>query len=307
MSRSGRLPPLLSAVLLGLTAAPLAAQRVPAAVDSVRLLADLRVLAADSMEGRRAGTAGGERARRYLLAAMREAGLTPVGAGFAHPFELDGGGGTGAPGVNLLGMVRGTAHPNRFLVVTAHYDHVGVRDGQVFNGADDNASGVAALLEAARHFVRRPPEHSILFALLDAEEGGLRGGRALLRDPPVPREAMVLNINLDMVGRSERGELYAAGTHHYPSLRPPLERVAETAPVRLRFGHDTPDLGSGDWTQQSDHGVFHAAGIPFVYFGVEDHPDYHRPTDDPERIDPGFFTSAARTILRGIEELDGRN
>src|SRR5690606_566789 len=141
-----------------------------------------------------------------------------------------------------------------------------------------NASGVAALLALARHFAASPPEHTIVFAALDAEEGGLRGARAFLADPPPDANAIELTVNMDLVSRNERGELYAAGAHHHPSLRPHLERIAERAPVKLRLGHDSPDLGSDDWTSQSDHGVFHAAGIPFVYFGVEDHPDYHRPT-----------------------------
>lgn len=299
---------LLGAALAALAAspAPPAAAQAPAAVavDSARLLADLRALAADSMEGRRAGTPGGERARRFVAAALREAGVTPFGDDLARPFALAGEDGGAGTAVNLVGFVRGTRRPDRYLVVTAHYDHVGVRDGEVFNGADDNASGVAALLALARHLAASPPEHSVVLAALDAEEGGLRGARAFLADPPVAREAIELNVNLDMVGRNERGELYAAGTHHYPFLRPHLERVAARAPVSLRFGHDSPDLGSDDWTSQSDHGVFHAAGIPFVYFGVEDHPDYHRPTDDAERIEPAFFVNAARTVILAVEELD---
>lgn len=273
-------------------------------LDSAQLVTDLRVLAADSMEGRRTGTPGSERARRYLTAAFQQAGLKPFGSDFEHPFEMPASGGSPARGVNLVGFIPGTARPDRFIVVTAHYDHVGVRQGQIYNGADDNASGVAALLALARHFTANPPENSIIFAALDAEEMGLRGARAFVQNPPVDRGAMVLNVNFDMVGRNQRGEMYAAGAFHYPFLRPVLERIAASAPVTLKLGHDSPDLGAGDWTQQSDHGAFHAAGIPFVYFGVEDHPDYHQPTDDAERIEPGFFLRSVRTLGIALEELD---
>jgi Zn-dependent M28 family amino/carboxypeptidase len=117
---------------------------------------------------------------------------------------------------------------------------------------------------------------------------------------------IALNVNLDMVARSD-SVLYAAGAYHTAALRPILEAVAREAPVTLLLGHDEPGIqGMDDWTRQSDHGAFHARGIPFVYFGVEDHPDYHRPTDDAERIDPGFYMNAIRTILMAVRTLDGR-
>src|SRR5690606_8288364 len=102
------------------------------------------------------------------------------------------------------------------------------------------------------------------------------------------------------------GLLWAGGASHTPALRPILERVAARAPVTLRLGHDRPGAPEGDdWTQLSDHAAFHGRGIPFVYFGVEDHPDYHRPTDDVERIVPEEFVAAVQTILIGLRELDG--
>jgi Zn-dependent M28 family amino/carboxypeptidase len=116
----------------------------------------------------------------------------------------------------------------------------------------------------------------------------------------------VLNVNMDMVGRNDAGELYVAGTHHYPQLLPFVERVAADAEVRLIPGHDTPnpERRSDDWTGSSDHGAFHAQGIPFLYFGVEDHPDYHRPTDELAGIQPGFYARAVRTVLAAVRLLD---
>jgi hypothetical protein len=112
---------------------------------------------------------------------------------------------------------------------------------------------------------------------------------------------------MDMVARSD-SLLFAAGTYHYPQLRPILESIERRGPVVLRYGHDQPEVegveGEDDWTNSSDHGAFHAVGIPFVYFGVEDHEDYHRPTDDFERIDPDFFINAIRTVLAGVLAFD---
>ena len=278
-------------------------------LDTARLLGDIGVLAADSLQGRQTGTQGAEKARRYLLQRFHEIGLDSLGPGYAHPFTFTGRDGVERRGANLVGVVRGTETPDRFLVVTAHYDHVGigraVNGDSIYNGADDNASGTAAILALARYFTANPPKNSLIFAALDAEEMGLQGAKAFVVNPPVPVSNLAANLNMDMVSRSERGELFAAGTYHYPFLRAPLDRVAAEAPVSLRFGHDSPDLPRGeDWTNQSDHGAFHAAGIPFVYFGVEDHPDYHRPSDSVDRINPDFYVRAVETVRRVISELD---
>ena len=106
-----------------------------------------------------------------------------------------------------------------------------------------------------------------------------------------------------MVSRNDKDELYAAGASPYPQMRPLLEALVPRAAVTLRLGHDTGG-GQDDWTSQSDQGAFHAAKIPFVYFGVEDHPDYHKATDDVERIQPSFYYRAVRTIGGFVEALD---
>ena len=201
-------------------------------------------------------------------------------------------------------MVRGTSAPGRFIVVTAHFDHLGVRNGQIFNGADDNASGVAALLAVASRVSATKPAHSVVFAALDAEETGLNGARAFLAEPPVPREGIVMNVNLDMVGRDAKNLLFAAGTFHYPFLKAYLKDVARP-PVVLRLGHDAPNVkGEDDWTRDSDHYPFHQAGIPFIYFGVEDEAQHHKATDDAETMTKEFFVGAANTILAAIRAFD---
>jgi Zn-dependent M28 family amino/carboxypeptidase len=307
-------------VALGACAAPVARDASPpqsapeiagtvaldtAAVDSAQLIRDISVLAHDSMEGRLVGTPGSLRAQRFLLRRFSEMGLDPFGAEYAQPFTFARGV-QQVQGVNILGLVRGTERPDRYIVVTAHYDHLGVRNGEIYVGADDNASGTAGLLAIATHFRQNPPRHSIIFAALDAEEGGLRGARAFVANPPVARDAIALNINLDMIGRNDANELYVAGTHHYPQLLPFVQRVAGEAEVKLIPGHDTPNPARrADWTMASDHGAFHEVGIPFLYFGVEDHPDYHRPTDRFEGIQHGFFLRAVRTVLSAVRLIDG--
>jgi len=281
------------------------------ALDSARLIEDIRTLAADSMEGRRTDTPGSARARAFLLRRFEEVGLQPIGERFEQEFRFDAPDGRSFRGVNLVGRVLGAEHPERYIVVTAHYDGLGRRDGEIYNAADDNASGTAALLAIAERLRAEPPRHTVIIAALDAEEGsvlggrGLQGARAWVGSPPVPLDRVLLNVNMDMISRNDRDEMYAAGTYHTPDLLPWVERVAGRAPLTLRTGHDRPDLPPGDdWTMASDHGAFHEAGIPFLYFGVEDHPDYHRPTDTFENIQPGFYVRAVRTVLDFVRVAD---
>jgi Zn-dependent M28 family amino/carboxypeptidase len=269
----------------------------PASLD--RLLQDLSVLAHDSMEGRAPGTQGSVRARTFLIESLTSIGAIPLGDSYEHGFET-----ANAPAVNIIAAIPGRDTTKRHIVLTAHYDHEGVRNGLVFNGADDNASGVAAALAIARDVAANPLSATLVIALVDAEESGLLGAREFVARPPMPRDQITLNVNLDMVARTA-GLLWAAGAHHTPALRPVIEQATAGAPVTVRQGHDRPDAPEGDnWTNASDHAPFHQAGIPFVYFGVEDHADYHRATDDFENVDPDEYLASVRTILTVVRALD---
>ena len=272
-------------------------------LDSAQLVRDLFVLAADSMEGRRIGTPGGARARSYLSARLRQIGVTPLGDSLAAPFKTAGRGGAELAGTNLIGVIRGTREPDRFIVLSAHYDHVGTRNNQLYPGADDNASGTSAVLAIASWLKAHPPTHSVIIALFDGEESGLLGAKAFVASPLVPLDQIVANVNLDMVGRNEKGELYVAGGTPNPALRPLIDATIAVASVKLKPGHDSGG-GHEDWTNQSDQGAFQAKGIPWVYFGVEDHPDYHKPTDFPNRIEPSFFYRSASTVAEFVRRLD---
>ena len=217
-------------VLVGLVAAAVPQGSAPQIrVDAAQIFGDVEKLAADDMEGRLVGSAGGQRAREYVAARLKQAGVVPIGDRFERPFTFTSRTGGHSQGTNLVGAIRGTRDPDHYIVVTAHYDHIGVRNGQVFNGADDNASGVAALLALAAHFASSPPEHSLVIAALDGEEGGLQGAKALMRNPPVPVTAMVVNVNMDMVGRDPANKLFAVGIHQYPFLKPYVEAAVPAA------------------------------------------------------------------------------
>jgi Zn-dependent M28 family amino/carboxypeptidase len=307
----------LLAALIAATVAGCASHQPPAAVAPLanapqpnvladKLMEDVRILSADDMQGRLVGSEGGAKARAYLVGRLAELGVAPISGGaFEHPFPTTRGG-TVVTGVNLIGVISGTGGSDRALVLMAHYDHVGVRDGQIYNGADDNASGVAALLSVAASLKQRAPLHDVILALVDGEESGLSGARAMVADPAFKPllERTVLAVNLDMVSRSDRNELYAAGAYRFPALKPYLEQIVPAAPVTLKLGHDDPALGKDDWTSQSDHMAFHVIGKPWVYFGVEDHPDYHQPSDDFAAIPEDFFRRSAQTVELAVRTFD---
>jgi Zn-dependent M28 family amino/carboxypeptidase len=275
----------------------------PAKIDSARLLDDDRTLASDSFEGREAGTPGGRKAQEYIISRFQEIHLTGMGSpadSFRRPFTLPG----GREGVNLVGYLKGSKSGDRYLVVTAHFDHLGIRNGKIYHGADDNASGVAGLLASASYFAAHQPEHSILFVAFDAEEIGLLGSKAFFVDPPVKPEAMVVDVNLDMISRNRKGEIFASGLHQNPALRPILQAAQARGDLKLRLGHDVPGTGTEDWTNQSDHYNFYLAKVPFIYLGVEDHEDYHKPTDTFEKIDKDFFIAAANLTVDLVAAFD---
>ena len=290
-------------------------------VDRARLMRDVATLASPSFEGRQTGTPGGLKAREWIAQQFASMRLTPVNdAAFMQTFTIapsnvrdtrPGSRSSRAeyPAANIVGRVAGSDSRGTTIVITAHYDHEGIRDGVLYPGADDNASGVAALLAAARHFTMTQPRHPLVFAALDGEELGQHGAKALIASNLLPRGRIGLNINLDMVSRSNAHEIYAAGTFYSPWQIPILQDVQARTSVKILFGHDRPaHLGGGleDWTHSSDHGPFHDAGVPFVYFGVEDHSDYHKPTDTADRFDRRFFGDVADMIVEAIWTFDRR-
>ena len=275
-------------------------------IDAPQLLKDLEILSADDMEGRQVGTPGGAKARAYVVERFKQSGIQPFGTSYEQPFAFAGGraGQTAErKGVNVVGHIEGSRTPRKYIVVTAHYDHVGVRNGEVFNGADDNASGTAALFAVAKYFSARKPVNSLIFVAFDAEETGLRGARAFVGAPPVEAASIVINLNMDMIGRDPNDLLYVVGTRQQPFLKPMIERIAKDAPVKLTMGHDDPNEKE-NWSSQSDHAAFCQAKIPCLYFGVEDFDQHHKSTDDFATMTHGFYVRAVETMVRAVQEFD---
>lgn len=275
-------------------------------IDKGQLIADITYLASPKLEGRASLTVGSKLAQAYIVDRFEALGLTSQFQNFTQYFAMKGNRQVKDEDnpANIIGFIPGS-ETDTVILLMAHYDHLGTRGGKVYLGADDNASGTAALLAIAGYFSEHRPRHSLLFAALDAEELGLLGSKALVADFPFPLDLVKVAINMDMISRSDSGRLYAVGVRHYPQLEKYLAPFKGNANVDLVIGNDG-GFGKTDWTNSSDHAPFHANGVPFIYFGVDDHEDYHKPTDSVERIDPDFYTNATELILSVIQQLDSQ-
>ena len=283
------------------------------------LIHDLKVISHDSMAGRAFGATGNYKAQRYIASRFDSLGISPAFSNgnvqkFRHTlkgkkrleiYPLDkmpeNISDTTLVGGNVVVKIKGAS--KKLIVVTAHLDHLGIQKGKIYNGADDNASGVSALIAIADYFKDKPLNHTLLLAAVDAEEIGSHGAEYLLQNFPLDTELIALNINMDMIAHNHSSELYASGLYHYPFLKKPLDKIETN--IDLLYGHDEPNKKNAqDWTFSSDHRVFHKRKIPFIYFGVEDHKNYHKPTDTFQNINSEFYIEAVSIVIQAIENLD---
>ncbi|WP_188464347.1 M28 family peptidase [Marivirga lumbricoides] len=273
--------------------------------DSAQVMQELFQLSADSMQGRKTGTAGGELARNYLINKLQNIGVPAYVPGYTQEFDylINKKTGERRKGVNVLGYVEGFSNQET-IVISAHYDHVGMKDSTtIYNGADDNASGTVALLALARYFTTNQPDNNIIFAFFDGEEDGLQGAKHFMQSVVVDSSFIKLNINMDMVGRGDKNEIYAVGTYFHPELKLYVKEAAKGKSIKVLFGRDDPSKKL-NWINSSDHAPFHKAGVPFIYFGVDDHADYHKPTDTAEKIKAVFYLETIAMIKDTVKHLD---
>ena len=268
-----------------------------------RLQEDIFKLAGDEMEGREPGTNGEIKARDYLINRMHEIGLNPKGTdGFIQAFtyfEKANQNELAVQAHNVIGFIDNSA--NKTVVITAHYDHLGYGGSgskykgprQIHNGADDNASGTAALLELA-HLIKnnKIKEHNnFLFIAFSAEEKGLLGSKYYVMNPSLNFNEINYVLNMDMLGRMEPGmALTIEGLGSSLIWESSLKEIeCDAFPLTLKKRENGP----------SDHAPFYEAGIPSLHFWTGKHDDYHKPSDDAEKIN----FEAESQIISFIEAL----
>ncbi len=279
---------------------PVLTQAMPRLLDTTQLQQDLQQLSSDEFMGRNPSNAAIGLTYELIKKRLRQAGVDSFAIGFEQSFNL-----SSSSRKNFLGVIKGTVLPNDFIVISAHFDHLGKTAAGVFHGADDNASGVAAVLAMAKYFKQHPPKHSIIFALWDAEEVGLKGSEFFVNNLPATLNLnqIKFNLNLDMIARSDNNKLWASGLSHYPNYKYLVDSLKEGTTTQLGSGFDKSS-DPQDWTYLSDHGSFHRKGIAFVYLGVEDHADYHKVTDTFGRINLQKYFENANIAANMLALLD---
>lgn len=270
--------------------------------DESMLLQHIKALSSDAFEGRKTGTKGGEKAKKYIVNQFSAGHVLPLGKRYGQPFSFFHEG-KHHNGVNVLGLIKGSLYPDKYIVISAHYDHEGIKNGQIYNGADDDASGVSALFSFAEYFKNNPPKHSVVLAAFDAEELGLQGSKYFVNHSIIPLKQIVVNLNMDMISRSDKNELFVVGTVYNETLKKVISNHKYSNKINFLTGHDEGNW-KDNWTHASDHASFHQKKIPFLYFGVDDHEDYHKPTDDYENIQPEFYIEAVKVIISVFEKID---
>ena len=272
-------------------------------LDSLLIIRNLKFLSSDSCEGRKPGSTGHELAIQRILRDLRSAKIDSLGKSMLQVSDKTDS--LFAGGKNIVGLVKGKKFADSFLVISAHYDHLGKKiDGSIYHGADDNASGVACLIGMATYFHKHPLPYSLVFVAFDKEETGLQGAKYFVSHLPdgMTLKKLKLNINMDMIARSDQNEIYACGLRYNPQFTGAIQWVQSKTSADLMTGHDSGSAHD-DWTNQSDHYAFFKAGIPFIYIGVEDHPDYHQTSDTSDKINPGSYIENCNMVALLIKRI----
>lgn len=305
----------------------------PLVADTALVGRDIRVLAADSLEGRRTGTAGNDSAAAFIARRLASLGIDPVirdtvscpgtngesrdcAMAYLQPFvarPAAAGHGNGVadalPTNNVVGLIRGSdpALRGQYVILGAHFDHLGrstfgaldpEKGAEIRNGADDNASGTAAVLELARLLERRPPRRSVLLVLFSGEELGLLGSQHFVERSPVPLDSVQAMLNFDMVGRLREDKLIVYGVATASELPAIVEGANPTPPFRI--------TAVGDGFGPSDHSSFFARNIPVLHFFTDVHEHYHRASDEAPTINLDGVARVVTFAERITRELADR-
>ncbi len=288
------------------------------------LKSHLTIVASDEMEGRETGTDGQKKAGKYLIDQYKLAGVTfPKGAENYYQkvpadFMNKKYGENLSDSENIWAFIEGTEKPEEILVISAHYDHVGMKNGEVFNGADDDGSGTVALLEIAQAFQSAKnegfgPKRSILFLHVTGEEHGLHGSRYYSENPLFPIANTITDINIDMIGRRDddhaksNNYVYLIGADRLSTDLDKICAEANKKYVNLDLDYKFNDpKDPNHFYERSDHYNFAAKGIPAVFFFNGVHADYHQASDEVDKIEFDALTKRTQLAFVTAWELANR-
>src|SRR5690606_6133132 len=281
----------------------------------------LYIFASDEFEGRDTGEPGQKMAAEYLVNEYRKLNIpSPPGVtNYYQPVPSTAFRGDVKDSENVLAFIEGSEKPEEILVITSHYDHVGMdKDGNIFNGADDDGSGTVAVIEIAEAFMQAKndgyhPKRSILFMNVTGEEKGLIGSKWYTENPVFPLENTVANLNADMIGRVGVG-MEDAGDYVYligsDKLSTELHEISEAANkqyIGMKLDYTFNDENDPNrFYYRSDHYNFAKHDIPIIFYFNGVHADYHKPTDTAEKIAYDLLAKRAQLIFVTAWEIANR-
>jgi len=286
------------------------------APDSLAIRRDIEYLASPALAGRLTGTAENDSAAAYIARRFHTLGLTALAADYQQHFvarpPVHNAPSPSLPTQNVVAVLPGSDRSLReqFVVVGAHFDHLGRSiDGAldpndktgVRRGADDNASGTAAVLELARLFARHPAKRSIIFASFSGEEQGDLGSEYFVNHMPVAIDSVDAMINFDMVGRMRNDRVIVYGVATAKEMVALLDSANRSDPLKV--------AGQGDGFGPSDHSSFYGKDIPVLHFFTDLHDDYHRVSDTPDKINAAGearVVAFAERVVRRIADRPQR-
>ncbi len=279
-------------------------------IDPAKIKEHIKTLASDEYEGRNTGSEGEKKANAYIEKQFKAVKLQPKGEkGYDQPFPFKAGvHGTGTEGIaeNIIGYIDNGAENT--IIIGAHYDHLGLGNdgssldanpkGKIHNGADDNASGTAGVIELARYFQnnKKKEKNNLLFITFSGEELGLFGSKYFTEHPTIDLSKVTYMINMDMIGRlPESKNLSVSGSGTSAVWEPLLQKLSND---QIIIKTDSSGMGP------SDHSSFYVKGIPALHFFTGSHSDYHKPSDDWDKINYGGEAEVLKVIVKLIEQLD---
>ena len=281
----------------------------------------LYTLASDSMQGRNTGDAGQKMAAEYLKKFYKENGIqSPIGGDdYFQEIPASFLRGRAKATENVLAFIEGSEKPEEILVISAHYDHVGMKGDQIYNGADDDASGTSAVMEIAQAFKLAKqdgngPKRSVLFINLTAEEKGLFGSMWYVEHPLFPLENTIADLNIDMVGRVDEAHLenpnfiYLIGSDKLSSDLHEISEQANKKYVNLDLDYTYNQEGDPNrFYYRSDHYNFAKNNIPVIFYFNGVHEDYHQPSDTADKIDFDLLQKRTELVFYTAWELANRD
>ena len=282
-------------------------------ITSEVLKTHLYTFAGDQMEGRMTGENGNNKAAEYLRNFYIDQGVDgPIEKGNYYqtiPASYFNGGSNGNPSQNVVAMIKGSEKPEEIIVLSAHYDHVGTENGEIFNGADDDGSGTVALIEIANAFQQAKnegngPKRSILILHVTGEEIGLYGSRYYTENPLFPLANTITNLNVDMIGRigSEKegndNYIYLIGSDKLSQGLHDLSEATNKKYINLDLDYTyNDDNDPNRFYYRSDHYNFAKKNIPVIFYFNGTHEDYHQASDTPEKINYELLAKRSKLIF----------